>query len=159
MRTLLFTTTMLIAGCTTPSQVKEPVRAPPSREPTKETVKPGAPTVVAKEEVTSTSASVLLRFEGSGENVTVQAAGLEGVTLSSPAEVVMSRSVKAGDELPIALTFQAAHRGHLVLTVRGTFNGAEQSRVHTLLVGEGPLKDDGAKVQVTSDGDAVKLIP
>lgn len=150
MRTELFTMLMLVAACTTPKE-----RAAPS----KETVKPGAPTVVTKADVTGSTAAVTLRFEGAGENVSVQAAGIEGVTLSSPAEVVQGRAVKAGDELPIALSFQVAGRGHLVLTVQGTFNGAQQSRVHTVLVGEGPLRDDGAKVQVTSDGDAVKLIP
>ncbi len=152
MRIRIFATLMAMAACTTPP--KEPVR------PNTVTVKPGAPTELINSSFTEGSAHAELRFDGSGENVSVMASGLEGVTLTSAAEVVSGRTVKTGDTIAVDLTFtKPPGRGHLVLTVNGTFNGAVKSRVHTVLVGEGAFKDDGSKVQVTNDGDTVKLIP
>ena len=148
MKTQLLTMVLLVTACTTP---KEPVRPPKS-----DTVKPGAPSSVATPKLTDTSAQIEVRFEGAGENVAVTVSGIDGLTVTSPAEAVSNRTAKAGDTLPLEVTFTG--RGHVVLTVQGTFNGAAQSRVHTVKVGEG-LKDDGSKTQVTTDGDAVKLMP
>ena len=154
MKTLLLSALIAVTACTTP---KEPVRSPAKST---DTVKPGAPTMVDKIQLADRSGLIEVHFEGAGENVSVNVAAIDGLTLTSSAEVHSGRAVKAGDTLPVAVTFErGAGRGQLVITVNGTFNGAFQSRVHTVAVGEGPLKNDGAKVQVTTDGDAVKLMP
>ena len=157
MKTLLLSALIAVTACTTP---KEPVRTKSSQAKSADTLKPGAPTMVDKIQLADRSGLIEVHFEGAGENVSVNVAAIDGLTLTSSAEVHSGRAVKAGDALPVAVTFERGEgRGQLVITVNGTFNGAFQSRVHTVAVGEGPLKNDGAKVQVTTDGDAVKLMP
>ena len=152
MKTLLLSALIAVTACTTP---KEPARAKST-----DTLKPGAPSTVEKLQLADRSALVQVHFDGAGENVSVNVAAIDGLTLTSQAEVHAGRAVKAGDELAVSVTFERGPgRGQLVLTVNGTFNGAVQSRVHTVAIGEGPLKSDGATVQVTTDGDAVKLMP
>ncbi len=148
MKTLLFST-LLFLSCSTPKKVAEPQQV---------TIKPGAPTSL-EAEVGPNAAVLRLRFDGPGENVGVIVSGIEGVTVTTPAEAVSGAAVKSGEVRVLQVGFtRAAGRGHLVVSVQGTFNGANQSRVHTVAIGEG-LKDDGAKTQLTTDGDAVKLIP
>ncbi len=137
---------VLLSACTT---------AHPERVRAADTVKPGAPSSVENPKVTDRSAQIEVRFEGAGENVAITVSGIEGLTVSSPAEAHVGRTVKSGDVLPVDVAFSGT--GHVVLTVQGTFNGAQQSRVHTVRVG--PLKDDGSKIQTTNDGDTVKVIP
>jgi hypothetical protein len=110
--------------------------------------------------VGATSAKLNLRFQSAGENVSITVSGIDGVTVTSPAEVLAGASVKAGEEKPFEVAFtHGATRGHLVVSVRGTFGGGVQARVHSVAIGDGPLEDDGSKVLVTDDGDAVKLMP
>ena len=96
-----------------------------------------------------------LRFEGAGENVSVLVSGIEGVTVTSAAEVIAGAEVKAGESRSFNVTFTG--RGHLVISVRGTFGGAVQARVHTVAID--PVKKNDGKIQVTNDGDAVKIMP
>lgn len=145
MKTQLLTL-VLFAACTTPKEVPQPKTKA-------DTVKPGAPSSLENPRVSEGSAHLEVRFEGAGENVGITVFGIEGLTVTS--EPIAVRTVKSGDVLPLDVTFTGT--GHVVVTVQGTFNGAVQSRVHTVRVG--PLKPDGAKTQVTNDGDTVKLLP
>lgn len=146
MKTLLISSLVFFAACSTPKKVAEPTQV---------TVKPGAPTSLDSE-VGPASAVLRVRFEGPGEDVGIVVSGIDGVTVTSSAEVVSSSSVKSGEVRSMEVAFTG--RGHLVVSVQGTFNGAKQSRVHTVAIGEVQLENDG-KTQVTTDGDAVKLMP
>lgn len=147
MKSLLFVTILAVTACSTPKETK--VREPSG------TVKPGAPTRL-EAQLSDGSAKLNLRFEGAGENVSVVISGIDGLKLTSPSEVISGATVGANEVKSLDVTFTG--RGHVVVSVRGTFNGFTQSRVHTVRIGEGPLKDDG-KIQVTDDGDTVKLMP
>lgn len=147
MKSLLLCTLLLATACTTQ---QKPPSAPDTR-------KPGAPTRLEVLELSASSARLAVSFDTAGENVSITLAGLDGVSLTSPPEA-FSGPVKAGGKVPLAPAFTPG-RGHLVITVTGTFHGMPSSRVHTVAVGEGPLKDDGALIQVTDDGDRVKVMP
>jgi len=150
MKSLLLSTILAVTACSTPRETKVPEQI--------STVKPGAPTQL-EAQLSDGSAKLKLRFEGPGENVWVSVSGIDGLIVTSPSEVLNAVGVKAFEVKPLAVSFtRSPGRGHLVISVRGTFNGAIQSRVHTIAIGEGPLKNDG-KIQVTDDGDAVKLMP
>jgi len=142
----LFLSTLLLVACTT---------SPKTKETTTDTAKPGAPTVL-ESQLGDGRAKLSLRFERAGENVSVTVSGLDGLTVTSPAEAVSGASVKSGEVKALEVTFTG--QGQLVVSVRGTFGGATQARVHTVAIGEVVKKKDG-QVQVTSDGDAVKLMP
>ncbi len=146
MKTLLIASLLVLTGCSTSKKVVEPAQV---------TLKPGAPTAL-ESEVSSTTALLRLRFEGPGENVAVVITGIDGVTVTSPPEAVVGAAVKSGEVRALQVDFTG--RGHLVVSVQGTFNGAKRSRVHTVAIGDVVLQNDG-KTQITTDGDAVKLIP
>lgn len=144
MKTLLLTT-VLVLGCT---KAPEPI-----------TPKPGAPTALETVQLSEHEALLFLRTDVAGENVSVMVSAIEGLTLSSSPEVYSGLAVKAGTKYPIVAQFtRGPGRGQLVITVHGTFNGATRSRVHTVAIGDGPLPVTGT-IQVTNDGDTVKLIP
>jgi hypothetical protein len=143
----LFLSTLLLVACTTSPKT--------TKETTTDVAKPGAPTVL-ESQVGETSAKLNLRFERAGENVSVVVSGIDGLTVTSAAEVVSGASVKMGEVKPFEVTFTG--RGQLVVSVRGTFGGATQARVHSVAIGEVVKKKDG-QVQTTSDGDTVKLMP
>ncbi|MDP1823155.1 MAG: hypothetical protein Q8L48_07935 [Archangium sp.] len=142
MRPLLLS--IALVACSTPKEAKAP-------EDTTATIKPGAPTKL-ESQLTATSAKLNLRFEGAGENVAVTISGIEGLTVTSPAEALAGATVKAGDVKPFEVTFTG--QGHLVVSVKGTFG----ARVHTIAIGDPQPKNDG-KTLITNDGDAVKVIP
>jgi hypothetical protein len=143
----LFLSTLLLVACTTSPKTKE--------ETTTDTVKPGAPTVL-ESQLGEGSAKLSLRFERAGENVSVVVSGIDGLTVTSPSEALSGAAVKSGAVKPLEVTFTG--RGQLVVSVRGTFGGASQSRVHTVAIGDVVKKKDG-QVQTTNDGDTVKLMP
>lgn len=146
MKTLLLSTLLVVTACCTSPKTKVAEAATP---------KPGAPTEL-QAELGENTAKLSLRFERGGENVSVMVSGIDGLTVTSPAEVLSGVAVKAGEVKPFEVAFTG--RGHLVVSVRGTFGGAIQARVHTVAIGE-PVKKDDGKTQVTNDGDAVKLMP
>ncbi len=153
MRTLLLSALLVVTACCTSREAKAPT--PPAAP---DTVKPGAPTTL--ESVPGEKSVKLdLRFEGAGENVSVVASGIDGVTVTGNAELLSGAVVKAGEvrTFEVDVTRSGA-RGHLVISVKGTFGGASRARVHTVALGEGPPPPTGTK-QVTTDGDAVKLMP
>lgn len=151
MKRLLLCALLVVTASCASREVKPP--------PAADTVKPGAPTTL-EAQLGEGSAKLGLRFDGAGENVFVVVSGLEGVTVTSPPELLSGASIKAGEVRRLEVTFtRGAGRGQLVISVRGSFGGAASARVHTVAVGEGPLPDDGAKKQVTDDGDAVKVMP
>lgn len=145
MKTLLISTLLLFTACSTSKKVPQ----------AQLTQKPGAPTSL-EAEVSSNGAVLRLRFDGPGENVAVIVSGIDGVTVTSSAEAVSGAKVKTSEVRVLEVAFTG--RGHLVVNVQGTFNGAKQSRVHTVAIGDVVLKNDG-KTQTTTDGDAIKLIP
>ena len=64
-----------------------------------------------------------------------------------------------GEARSYDVTFtRGAGRSHLVVSVRGTFNGAPVARVITFALGEGPLSQEGTKI-TTTDGQTVKVMP
>ncbi|MCA2982019.1 MAG: hypothetical protein INH41_05505 [Myxococcaceae bacterium] len=147
-------TLFLLGACSTQKETKVPQPAPGVA-----TVKPGAPTTL-EFELGERSAKLQLRFDGAGENVSATISGVGGVSVTSPVEAFSGVSVRAGEVRPIEVAFtRSAPRGHLVVSVRGTFDGSTHARVHTVAVGDGPLPDDGSRRVVTDDGDAVKLMP
>jgi hypothetical protein len=48
-------------------------------------------------------------------------------------------------------------RTHLVVSVRGQFDGAPLARVVTFAMGDGPLQQNGTKL-ILDDGDAIKVM-
>ena len=154
MKTLLLSLLLVVsASCSSrEARVPEPKRAAP------DTIKPGAPSVLTSQ-VEAQRAKLSLRFEGAGEGVSVVVSGLDGVSITSAPELLSAASVKAGEARDFEVGFtRGPGRGQLVISVTGTFGGAMKSRVHTVALGEGLKKDDGT-VQVTNDGDTVKLMP
>ena len=146
MKTFLLSTLLVVTACCTSPRAKVAEASPP---------KPGAPTEL-QSELGQNTATLRLRFERAGENVSVIVSGLDGVTVTSPPEVLSGVPVKSGEVKSFEVAFTG--RGHLVVSVRGTFGGAIQARVHTVAIGEPVKKNDGT-TQVTTDGDAVKLMP
>lgn len=165
MRTLLLSSLVMFAACCTSKEAtadQSPSAPPPAPAPKKAplegstTVKPGAPTTL-EAQVDGARAKLSLRFEGAGEDVVVRVSGLEGVNVSTGGEWLAGASVKAGEVREHTVTFTTSGRGHLVVSVEGRFPGLK-ARVHTVAVGEGPVKDLGT-VQQTTDGDSVKVMP
>lgn len=146
MKTILLSTLLVVAACCT---------SPRAKVAEAEVPKPGAPTEL-QSELGENTAKLSLRFERAGENVSVIVSGLDGVAVTSSPEVLSGVPVKPGEVRSFEVTFTG--RGHLVVSVRGTFGGASQARVHTVAIGEVVKKKDGT-TQVTNDGDAVKVMP
>jgi hypothetical protein len=48
-------------------------------------------------------------------------------------------------------------RTHLVVSVRGQFDGAPLARVVTFAMGDGPLQQNGTRL-ILDDGDAIKVM-
>lgn len=166
MRTLILSSLVMFAACCTSKEAtadQSPSAPPPASAPKKAplegttTVKPGAPTTL-EAQVTGTTARLSLRFDGAGEEVVARVSGLDGVTVSAGGEWLAGASVKAGEVREHTVTFTTSGRGHLVISVEGRFPGGLKARVHTVAVGEGPVKDLGT-VQQTTDGDTVKVMP
>ena len=156
MRTILLSTALLLAACSTSKDAAAPAPKQTSADAT--TVKPGAPSALDAL-VSGTSAKLTLRFDGPGEKVNVTVKGIDGVDVTSGGAWASGAKVQAGEVLVQTVGFTAAARGHLVVTVEGLFGGAFKSRVHSVEVGEGPVKKDLGAVQKSTDGDAVKLVP
>jgi len=146
MKTILLSTLLVVVGCSTSPTVKAAEAQTP---------KPGAPTELLSE-LGANTAKLSLRFEREGQNVSAVVSGLDGVTITSPPEVLTGVPVKRGEVRSFEVAFTG--RGHLVVSVRGTFAGATQARVHTVAIGDVVKEKDGT-TQVTTDGDTVKLMP
>lgn len=158
MRTLLLSPVLLLAACSTSKEASAD-QAPLARQPSAAaTVKPGAPTTL-EAQVTGGTAKLRLRFAGAGEQVDVSVRGQDGVEVSSGGEWLTGAKVEPGQVFEQTVGFAASARGQLVLSVEGVFSGARRARVHSVAVGEGPVKKDLGAVQKTTDGDTVKLIP
>lgn len=139
---------LVTACCTSPSVQKT--------QPERDTVKPGAPTKL-EAQVSANSAKLALHFASAGKDISVTISGLDGVTVTSPPEALAGAAVKAGEVVPLDVTFTGTS-GHLVVSVRGNFGGSVDARVHTVQIGEVRLQNDG-KVMKTDDGDTVKVMP
>ena len=151
MKNFLLSTILLVCACSTSKETKV--------VPSGDTEKPGAPTKL-ESQVGANSAKLSLHFDSPGEEVWVTATGISGVTVTSSHEVLSGVSVKRGEDKAFEVAFtKGAGRGHLVISVRGKFGGMTMARVHSVVIGEGPLPDDGSKVLITNDGDAVKVMP
>lgn len=149
--TLLSTLLVVLTSCSTSLELKTPTAVPALPA---ETRKPGAPTEL-EAQLKERSATLSLRFEGAGEDVSVLVSGIEGVT--SSAELIAGESVKAGEVREFDVPFtRGVTGGHLVISVEGTFAGGRKARVHTVAIGD--AAEFGAGVlQVTDDGDAVVM--
>ncbi len=128
----------------------------PERSRGADTTKPGAPTK-PEAQVTGNTAKLALHFASAGKDISVTISGIDGVTVTSPAEALAGAAVTAGEVVPLDVTFTG--RGHLVVSVRGNFGGSVDARVHSVAIGEIQLKDDGSKILKTDDGDTVKVMP
>lgn len=146
MKTILLSTLLVVTACCTSPRAKVAEAQAP---------KPGAPTEL-QSELGQNTAKLSLRFERAGENVSVLVSGIDGVAVTSPPEVLSGVPVKRGEVRSFEVAFTG--RGHLVISVRGTFSGATQARVHTVAIGE-VVKQKNGTTQVTDDGDAVKVMP
>jgi hypothetical protein len=158
MRTLFLSTALLLAACSTSKEATAGQAPQASQPPEAIPVKPGAPTTL-EAQVTGGTAKLTLRFAGAGEQVDVSVRGLDGVEVSSGGSWLTGAKVEPGQVLEQTVGFAASARGQLVISVEGVFSAARRARVHTVAVGEGPVKKDLGAVQKTTDGDAVKLIP
>lgn len=148
---------LLVTACCTSPAVQKPADNPPERKGGGDTVKPGAPTKL-EAQVTSTGAKLALHFASAGKDVSVTISGIDGVTVTSPAEALTGASVKAGEVIPLDVTFTGTS-GHLVVSVRGNFGGSVDARVHSVQIGDVQLQKDGSKILKTDDGDTVKVMP
>lgn len=148
---------LVTACCTSPAVQKPSETPPPERKGGGDTVKPGAPTKL-EAQVTSSGAKLALHFASAGKDVSVTISGIDGVTVTSPAEALTGAAVKAGEVIPLDVTFTGAS-GHLVVSVRGNFGGAVDARVHSVQIGDVQLQKDGSKILKTDDGDTVKVMP
>jgi len=138
---------LLFCACSTPSTVA--TNTPRG--------KPSAPVAVTAE-LAPSSAKVAVKFEGDAERVQIRVSGVDGLAVQSPELVLEQGAFKRGD----TTTFDVAYtlpegRAQLVVTVSGTFNGAQRARVAAFGLGSGPLPNTG-DVQTTSDGERVKVI-
>ena len=136
---------LVLASCATPVQTKGT-----------DTLKPGAPTTL-ESQVNANAAKLALKFASAGKDISVVISGIDGVTVTTPAEALTGASVAAGEVVPLDVTFTG--RGHLVVSVRGNFGGSIDARVHTVQIGDVQLQNDGSKIMKTDDGDTVKVMP
>ena len=145
MRTLALSFVVLVtACCTTPT--------PPQKITAADTAKPGAPSELTSKLGTG-RADLSLRFTGEGLISSVTVNGIDGVTVTSNAELLSNTKVTSGESRSFDVRFTGV--GHLVVTVNGTFGGAQKSRVHSVKIGD-TVQQNG-NVQVTDDGDVVKM--
>lgn len=138
---------LLFCACSTPSTVA--TNTPRG--------KPSAPVAVTAE-LSPSSAKVAVKFEGDAEHVQIRVSGVDGLVVKAPELVMEQGAFKRGDvtSFDVAYTLPEG-RAQLVVTVSGTFNGANRARVAAFGLGSGPLPNTG-EVQTTSDGERVKVI-
>ncbi|MBL8912245.1 MAG: hypothetical protein JNM17_16260 [Archangium sp.] len=104
------------------------------------------------------SAKLTLKFERKGEGVSVDVSGIDGLTLKSEGAVLRDAAITAGEVKSFEVAYaRGAGRTNLVISVRGTFDGAPLARVVTFAIGEGPLTQTGTTV-ILNDGEAFKLM-
>lgn len=145
MRTLALSVVVLVtACCTTPTPTQKVSAA--------DTAKPGAPSELSSK-VGNGQAALSIRFSSDGEISNITVTGIDGVQLTSNAELLSNTKVATGESRTFDVRFTG--RGHLVVTVNGTFGGAQKSRVHSVKIGDA-IQQNGT-VQITDDGDVVKV--
>lgn len=140
---------LLSAACTAPSKASAP-------RPVEG--KPRAP-VAVEAALSADAAKLTVRFLAAGTQVSVTAAGLDGLALRTPEALLTEATVAEGEVRALEVAFTPGPgRSTLAVNVSGRFRGQPQARVVTFAVGDGPLPSDGAELR-TDDGDAVKLMP
>lgn len=144
MRTLALSVVVLVTACCTTPPQKTNTAA--------DTAKPGAPTKLSSK-LGDGQADLSLLFESDGQISKVTVSGIDGVTVTSSGELLADTKVTSGETRSFDVRFTG--QGHLVITVIGTFAGAQKSRVHSVKVGDA-VQQTGT-VQVTDDGDVVKM--
>jgi hypothetical protein len=159
MKTIFFAAVVVFAvsSCTHASETK----------PANETVVVSAPLpiegkrsapVAIDAALRSDGARLTLKFERGGEAVDVDVSGIDGLTLKGEGAVLRATPVKAGELRNFDVAYErGAGRTNLVVSVRGTFDGAPLARVVTFAIGEGPLTQTGTKV-ILNDGEGFKLM-
>lgn len=148
MRTLALSVVVLVTACCTQREAT----ATDQKVTADGTVKPGAPSELTSK-VGNGQADLSIRFAAEGLVSSVTVNGIDGVTVTSSPELLSNTRVSNGETRGFDVRFTG--QGHLVVTVNGTFGGAQKSRVHSVKVGDA-VQQTGT-VQVTDDGDVVKV--
>ena len=151
MKKFLFVVAALaVSGC---SHEKPVVVSAPVPEQGKRT----AP-VAIEAAVQDGAAKLTLTFEGAGEDVTIDVAGRDGLSVKGAPVLLERASVPARDTKAFDIGLaRGAGRNALVISVKGTFSGAPLMRVVTFTLGEGPLQQSGVKL-VSDEGQAFKVM-
>lgn len=155
MKTSLLAVALLLVGCTrheAKPDVVSHVSAPLPLE-----GKRSAP-VAIDADLSEASAKLTLRFERAVEKCSIDVSGVDGLTLSSPGALLAEATIGKGDTKTFEVKYtRGPGRTHLVVSVRGQFDGAPLARVVTFAMGDGPLQQNGTKL-ILDDGDAIKVM-
>lgn len=120
--------------------------------------KPTAPVAVSAE-LSSNHAKVTVRFESDASEVSVSASGVDGLTVSE-GHLGSNLAVARGETRTFDVAYTPGEgRSELVVTVKGTFNGAHRARVTAFGVGAGSDGPADGTVMTTDDGETVKVMP
>jgi hypothetical protein len=155
MKTTFLAVALMLVGCTrheTKPDVVAHVSAPLPLE-----GKRSAP-VAIDADLTESSGKLTLRFERPAEKCSVQVSGVDGLTITSSGEVLTDAKVSKGETKTFDVKYsRGPGRTHLVVSVRGQFDGAPLARVVTFAMGDGPLQQNGTRL-ILDDGDAIKVM-
>jgi hypothetical protein len=139
-----------LACTTTPSSA-----APP----TSPKGKPTAPVEVSAE-LWARSARLLVTFESDAKDVELTVSGVDGLVVEGEGRLVRQGAFARGETRTFDVAFTPGPgRSMLVVSVRGSFNGAVRARVASFTVGTGPLPKSPGEVITTDDGEKVKVMP
>ncbi len=108
-------------------------------------------------------ATVTVRFLSAASGVTIEARGLDGLTVTSAANVLTGGRVARGESLQFDVTFtKRPGRSQLVVSISGRFGPATRSTVASFPVGQATAeqqKPAGGNATTDSTGRRLKILP
>lgn len=126
-----------------------------------DTAKMSAP-VTVNADLKEDQARVTVRFDAPATDVKVNVFGVDGLVVKSSATPVDGSSFTQASTTTLDVAFTPGEgRSHLVVSVSGSFNGAQRTSVSSFAVGTptaAQLKSPG-NVETGSDGQRVKIMP
>jgi hypothetical protein len=111
----------------------------------------------------SESATVTVRFLSAASDVSIEARGLDGLTVTGPGSVLSGGRFVRGESIAFDVAFSAGPgRSQLVVSVSGRFGPATRSTVAVFPVGEADAaqqKASSGESVTDSTGQRIKVMP
>jgi hypothetical protein len=124
--------------------------------------KPSAP-VTVDAQLGEKTARVTVRFDAPASDVRVDVHGVDGLVVTSEPTLVTGGGYEKGSVATFDVAFTpGAGRSHLVVSVAGSFQGAQRSRVASFAVGTPTDEQRRASSATKTDdgnGERIKVMP